>query len=233
MILERMRVSHGLDRSDSHKANLQLPDMVRKVMSLSPTRVKALLSSVKNGTFTHCESIPEYKEGVHLETDPSVVGYSVQPETFELVVDDRRRRYTPDFLVIYSTGVREYIEVKLEKDANTPQYQALACEMLALGKEKGFQFRTVTEKDFDQQPRLANGEHLLATKLFTVSKEDRFRILNYIEEKKRASAKNVSGLLGEAPYVSLQKLLHLTVWGHLRVDLYTKFTIHSPFWLPS
>jgi hypothetical protein len=233
MILERMRVSHGLARSEDHKANLQLPNMVRDVMSLTPTRVKALLCSVKNGTFTNCESIPEFRSGVHFETDPMVVGYSAQPETFELVVNDQRRRYTPDFLVIYSNGVHEYVEVKLEKDADTPEYQALEKEMLALAKEKGFQFRTLTEKDFDRQPRLANGEHLLSTKMFAVSKEDRFEIMTYIEEKDRASAKAVSALLNEAPHVTLKKLLHLTVWGHLRVDLNTKFTIYSPFWLPS
>lgn len=67
--------------------------------------------SKKNGCALKVESYLEYCHACILECDPNVKIFASQPETMNLVIDGKQRRYTPDFLVLYQNGFAEYIEV--------------------------------------------------------------------------------------------------------------------------
>lgn len=64
--------------------------------------------SYKNNCHIWCESFLELYYALMLEFDESVRHYASQPEFFNVY----GRRYTPDFLVLYTSGYAEYIEVK-------------------------------------------------------------------------------------------------------------------------
>jgi len=64
--------------------------------------------SYKNNCHVWCESFLEQDYALSLEFDEHVKNYATQPEFFSVY----GRRYTPDFLVEYTSGYAEYVEVK-------------------------------------------------------------------------------------------------------------------------
>lgn len=64
--------------------------------------------SEKNDCHLWCESFLERKYALHCEFDESVERYCTQPEYFSVY----GKRYTPDFLIQYKSGLSEYIEIK-------------------------------------------------------------------------------------------------------------------------
>ena len=73
-------------------------------------RNKYVFNFYSNKNFCHiwCESVLESNYALSLEFDSSVTSYCSQPEHFDVY----GKRYTPDFLVQYKSGLCEYIEVK-------------------------------------------------------------------------------------------------------------------------
>lgn len=61
------------------------------------------------------ESFIELWLACKLENDPNVLRFASQPESIELEINGKRRRLTPDFLVEYSDGFSEYIEIHHER----------------------------------------------------------------------------------------------------------------------
>ena len=55
----------------------------------------------------------------HFEFDTSVVEYESQPIGFHYYDEDKRRFYTPDFLITYADGHQEYVEIKYFEDIET------------------------------------------------------------------------------------------------------------------
>jgi hypothetical protein len=90
---------------------------VRKVVTGRRTgSMSGTFPSAKNGRLIPFESLLEADLIVLMEHDSDIIAYYAQPETFCWhVAGGRARRYTPDFLVIYSDSRRAYREVKLAR----------------------------------------------------------------------------------------------------------------------
>ena len=90
---------------------------VRKILTGRHTRSCAGdYPSKKNGVLVPFESLLEGDLVVIMEKDLEIARYWAQPETFRWRDEaGRRRRYTPDFLVLKVDGTRVYREVKLKK----------------------------------------------------------------------------------------------------------------------
>ena len=66
----------------------------------------------------------EAKYCLHLEFDPRVTQYYLQPKTFEVDISaERVRSYTPDFKIHFSIGELCYTEVKPNVIAENSEYQ--------------------------------------------------------------------------------------------------------------
>jgi hypothetical protein len=105
--------------------------------------------SVKNNRLIPFESLLEADLIVLMEQDQSIMAYAAQPETFRWKTPSKQvRRYTPDFLVIYSDGQRAYREVKPSRYMNrdwTLGGRRARIEMECLAR--GASFEIWTEKE--------------------------------------------------------------------------------------
>ena len=107
------------------------------------------------------ESILESKYCLHLEFDAEVETYFPQPRKFEVSDNDGECNiYTPDFEVIYTSGVRKYVEVKPSENAQTEHYQFLFSRFSNFLQGTNTDFLIVSEIEIYQQPLLSNYEKL-------------------------------------------------------------------------
>lgn len=67
--------------------------------------------SLKNRASLFVDSFLEQTFAYTLELDPAVKSYTTQSETMNLVIDDVKARYTPDFLIQYHDGTDAYVEI--------------------------------------------------------------------------------------------------------------------------
>lgn len=107
------------------------------------------------------ESILESKYCLHLEFDTEVETYFPQSRKFEVSDNDGECNiYTPDFEVVYTSGVRKYVEVKPSGNAQTEHYQFLFSRFSNLLQGTNTDFLIVSEIEIYQQPLLSNYEKL-------------------------------------------------------------------------
>ncbi|HSC75267.1 MAG TPA: TnsA endonuclease N-terminal domain-containing protein [Pseudomonadales bacterium] len=106
------------------------------------------------------ESILESKYCLHLEFDPTVKTYFPQPQTFKVPDGDGETTYTPDFEVHYTSGARNYVEVKPSKRAASAEYQQLFARFESTLINPNYRFVVVDERAIYQRPLLSNYEKL-------------------------------------------------------------------------
>jgi len=108
------------------------------------------------------ESILESQYCLHLEFDQSVAQYFPQPKTFQIALRDGQVvRYIPDFEVLYTSGAREYIEVKPHKFASSPRaVELFTCFQSAVQVERS-RFKVVDEYAIPRQLKLIDVEKIL------------------------------------------------------------------------
>ena len=107
------------------------------------------------------ESILESKYCLHLEFDAEVETYFPQPRKFEVPDNDGGCSiYTPDFEVIYTSGIRKYVEIKPSEYAQTEHYQSLFSRFNNFLNNTNTDFLIVSEIEIYQQPLLSNYEKL-------------------------------------------------------------------------
>jgi hypothetical protein len=104
----------------------------------------AKLNTVKGGEF-ETKSTYETKYVEILEADPDVVRFVYEPFKIQYHYGKkkRKRNYIPDFLVEYSDGREELIEIKPKKLLSMPKNQA----KIKAGEDHEIAFRVVTEAD--------------------------------------------------------------------------------------
>lgn len=95
--------------------------------------------SRKMNDIIRVESFSEKSVAYRLEFDPRVTKFMSQPFSFEVPVDGKIRRYTPDFLACYRDGSARFIEVHQNAQLNS-QYQRKLAVFEALIGRQGFQF---------------------------------------------------------------------------------------------
>lgn len=86
--------------------------------------------SARNQCLMYCDSTAEMHGLTKLEFDESVTSYVTQPKSFQYEIDGKRRRYTPDALVKFSSKrggyVHHYQEFKTSQKAEEVAFQKKA-----------------------------------------------------------------------------------------------------------
>lgn len=129
--------------------------VARKITNRGSKKVIGKFPSLKANTSIVWESQLERDYIYLLEIDPDVLTYQGQPFTIVYDNRDKRRKYTPDFLV-ERNGFRQVVEVKPESKvkefSHTNRFRQAANFCLTHNLE----FVVVTEKTIRVQPRLDN-----------------------------------------------------------------------------
>jgi hypothetical protein len=103
----------------------------------------------------------------HAEFDSSVAKISGQPFRVSYVMNGKRRRYTPDFL-LEGPKKKLVVEVKPEDKTQAPEFFLWKQSVSAVLEKNRYQFVVVTDTQIRVQPLLANLKWLF-----------RFRTANY------------------------------------------------------
>ncbi len=101
------------------------------------------------------ESLNERDYMYLLEIDPDVVSYSSQPLKISYTLNNRIRRYTPDFLV-QRRSLQQIVEIKPKKQLNHEQNLQLFQVMTSLGQSQGWEFVVITDEMIRKEPLLSN-----------------------------------------------------------------------------
>ncbi|WP_339351063.1 hypothetical protein [uncultured Alteromonas sp.] len=102
--------------------------------------------SEKNGCHMWCESFLERRFALHCEFDESVECYSTQPEHFSVF----GKRYTPDFLVQYKSGLAEYVEVKNSSYMDDDFFLKHKKRKLVIYETTRLDLVLISEEDFNK-----------------------------------------------------------------------------------
>lgn len=111
--------------------------------------------SRKNQRQVICESVLEADYCLHLEHDKAVNSYRCQPETLAINIGNKTTTYTPDFAVETATATC-FVEVKPNRDALSPAYQAKLLAAAALLQDRHISLRVVDASEIRPVPRLEN-----------------------------------------------------------------------------
>lgn len=76
--------------------------------------------SLKNDDIVRTMSLLEFDFCFHLEYNPDIKSFSSQPQEYYYYFNNRRCRYTPDFLLTDVLGKNRLVEVKYKKKPKLP-----------------------------------------------------------------------------------------------------------------
>ena len=131
------RKNHGSAISSAH----QNPSKYKNV-----GRIRGYFFSTKRNDNIPYRSSYELEYLKQLESDPLVVSYKYEVVRVSLPTD---RITIPDFLVHYSDGHTELVEVKADWCLDRPDVQDKLEAMKKYAEEHNWTFRLVTEKDLE------------------------------------------------------------------------------------
>lgn len=194
----------------------------RKITNRGTKKIIGKFPSLKMNTAIWWESQLERDYIYLLEIDPDVLSYQGQPFTIAYSNLDKRRKYTPDFLVERKDS-KQIIEVKpahkVSEPQNTRRFQQAANVCLA----NNLEFVVVTEKTIRVQPRLDNIKLLYGYARVSLSWHNYHDCLAYFRCVETKSLLEASGDL-EAKGITRNHLLRLLWSGFLITDLMKPIT---------
>jgi TnsA endonuclease N terminal len=158
---------------------------------------------------------------------------TAQPVTIEFQDQGRTRRYTPDFLVQWSAGEAELVEVKYQADLRRlgKQLRPRFIAARRWAREHSARFRVATERSI-RTPRLRNAQRLLPLRDAWLDPEDARQVRTaLVPHAQPTLGELLQRLPGERGAV-LGILWRMMARGALSVDLDVPITLGSPIGLP-
>ena len=125
--------------------------------SRSPCSKIIHFTSVKCNEIKFCESKLEYDRLLALEFDPTVKFYEAQPSPIPYTHENGLvTRYTPDLCVTLINDIRHIEGIKPFKRSIEPHMLRKHALIKEQYSELGFDFKVITERDFDIGASIAN-----------------------------------------------------------------------------
>ena len=191
----------------------------RNLRKPSPTKNVFKFSSFKNNRTIMCESSLEFDACFHFEYDRDVVSFESQPLGIEFTVNDKIRRYTPDFRTCSGDGSERLIEIK-------PHSKTLSADFISDFELKsqayadfGCQLLLVTDRQIRTIPFLDNLKLLNKYASFQPDSELEKQILSSLVGVSGCTLGQLSTELGIAISVLLPCCAVMICKGWLEADL--------------
>jgi hypothetical protein len=193
---------------------------VREPVSRSKAGIQGKVADVISGRSRHAESQNEIKAWQILTATSRADSWQEQPFTLEYHDGGAKHRYTPDALVVRGSD-RVVVEIKEDKDAETPEARARFGIIRDRLAHHGYQFRLWKSSEIRAEPRLANVGLILRYRCVTVSPHERAVIL-------QAAASEIElGSLCASTGAPVQKALRMLLDGSLHIDWWTPVGLSS------
>jgi hypothetical protein len=156
--------------------------------------------------------------------------FESQPCRIHYRRDGRRRRYTPDFLVVRK-GKRQIVEVKpMEKalEERNREIYRIAGEACA---RRGYEFRVVTDTEIRAEPRLENVKILLRYQRTPILPHHQILCEEFFAGRQEATLGEVMDFFA-AKGAGKQVVYGLVRWGVIGIDLAEPIGFRSRVFLP-
>ncbi|MDB9323930.1 TnsA endonuclease N-terminal domain-containing protein [Nodularia spumigena] len=166
-----------------------------------------------------------------LEIDPDVLSYMTQPFKISYILDDKVRRYTPDFLV-QRQSKKQIVEIKpscwLDDETNVKKFSIIASTL----KSEGWEFVIITDEMMSRGSLLNNVKLLYRYAKIPLKLQNLIVCQQYFQDK---SPINLFTIIKDLEPQGINKpiLFKLIFLGFLTTDLMTKLKNNSPIYLSS
>lgn len=199
--------------------------IARRITNKGSSKVIGKFPSLKMNTTVIWESQLERDCIYLLEIDPDVIAYRSQPFTIAYDNRDKRKKYTPDFLV-ERKSYRQIVEVKPESKvkefSQTNRFRQAANFCLVHDLE----FVIITEKTIKVQPRLDNIKLLHRYARVSVPWHSYANCLDYFDSVITSTISEAEKEL-RAKRITYSCLLKLLWSGFLLTDMMQPITAQS------
>jgi hypothetical protein len=215
----RSKLTFADSRESTEPIHLNDLRRVREPVSRSKAGVQGKVADVIRGRSRHAESLNELQAFRVLLATAHADGWQEQPFTLEYHHAEKKRRYTPDLLVVWGTH-REVVEIKEDSEADLPENHtgfALIRELLA---EHGYHFRLWKKSEICAEPRLTNAGLVLRYRSVEVPAVEREKIRCAFSTGPEVRLHTFR----ETPGVTLQSVLRLVLDGTLHIDWWEPLT---------
>ena len=179
----------------------------------------------KAGQSVQIESFNERILTVQFDRDPSVKDYRSQPFTINYTdKDKKRRKYTPDFLVLRNNNDIEIHEVTITERRKLPHSREREMAAKKVCKQKGWKYRVHTEQTLPQETEVANLLALLPYRLKKYAHEGVAKALHEqlaqtISNSLCECSKNIAYSLNLPESIVFGAFCHLLWTGEISADL--------------
>ncbi len=183
------------------------------------------------GSLVWYESLNERNYMYLLEIDPDVLSYSTQPFKISYILDDKVRRYTPDFLV-QRQSKQQIVEIKpscwLDDEKNVRRFPVIASTL----KSRGWEFVMITDEMMSRGSLLNNVKLLYRYAKIPLTLQNLIICHEYFQNK---SLITLSTAIKDLQHQGIDKpiVLKLIFLGFLSTDLMTQLKNNSPIYLSS
>jgi len=193
---------------------------VREPVSRSKAGIQGKVADVVSGRSRHAESQNEIKAWQIITATAHADSWQEQPFTLEYHDGGAKHRYTPDALVVRGAD-RVVVEVKEDKDAETPEARARFSVIRERLAGHGYQFRVWRSSEIRSEPRLANVALILRYRCVAVLPNDKAILL-------RAAASEIElGCLCTSAGAQVHSVLRLVLEGSLHIDWWKPLGLRS------
>lgn len=194
----------------------------REPVSRSKSGVQGKVADVIHGRSRHAESQNELRAFQVLMATACADAWQEQPCILEYHDGETRHRYTPDLLVSWRSR-REVVEIKDDREAESPESQrrfALISELLA---EHGYGFRVWKSSEICAEPRLTNSNLILRYRSIADSATKRERIRRAFFSATEFPLRELCRI----SEVSVQSVLRLVLAGVIHIDWWDPLGLDS------
>jgi hypothetical protein len=166
-----------------------------------------------------------------LEYDHLDVEYfESQPCRIHYRREGRKRRYTPDFLVVRKGG-RQIVEVKPEEKALEERNREIFRIAAAACARQGYEFRVVTDAEIRIEPRLENVKILLRYQRTEVLPQHQILSDEFFAGRREATLGEFMDFFASKGF-GKQIVYSLIRWGVVRINLDETIRLGSRVFLP-
>lgn len=150
---------------------------LRTIITGTKCKPTGVYNSVKTGLVQPYESQYELLFMKICEADWHVSEWTAQPCRFEIVDEEFRLDYFPDFQVVRSNAQIEYVEIKRSETDEVLGDVARKLDLMkGFCESIGSQFRIVDLTDLSVEPRLSNAEAIQRDAHTKITVDDTFKL---------------------------------------------------------
>ncbi|MGR6778352.1 TnsA endonuclease N-terminal domain-containing protein [Moritella viscosa] len=130
--------------------------MKRQIPRNSTEKNISRFVSLKTNSIQTTESLLEFDTCFHFEFSREILSFQAQPLTYHYQLDNKKRRYTPDFQCNFDNGDTIFFEVKPKIRTLSDEFKEKFQAQREAALEMGADLELITDEDIRIYPLLDN-----------------------------------------------------------------------------